>query len=61
MKQLEVAMEGNAQMLIHLGKNYLGQDKSDTQIVNEVNQIFDKDSLIRIAKVIADDKQEPTE
>lgn len=56
MKQLEVAMEGNAQMLIHLGKNYLGQDKSDTQVVTEVNQFFDKDSLIRIAKVIADEK-----
>ena len=43
-------------MLIHLGKNYLGQDKSDTQVVTEVNQFFDKDSLIRIAKVIADEK-----
>lgn len=36
LKQMQVAMEGNVPMLIHLGKNYLDQTEK-TQISGELN------------------------
>lgn len=56
MKQMEVAMEGNPQMLIHLGKNYLDQDKGDAKVVQEVNQYFDKETIKEMARIIANEE-----
>jgi hypothetical protein len=49
-KQVTVAMEGNPQMLIHLGKNLLGQSEKITQetTVNVLRNIIDLDTTAQV-------------
>lgn len=49
-KQFEVAMEGNPQMLVHLGKNLLGQSDKITQetTVNVLKNIIDLDTDVTV-------------
>lgn len=59
-KQMEVAMQGDIRMLIHLGKNYLGQD--DKSQVNSANNIsvqqpkVDTETLKELARALLDER-----
>lgn len=58
MKQMEMAMKGNIQMLIHLGKQYLDQtDKA--HVTNDVNnnvRIVDDKTLKELAQALIDER-----
>jgi hypothetical protein len=57
MKQMEVAMEGNVPMLIHLGKNYLDQTEKAQITGNlEVNNTYDPDMIKKIAQAIVNEQ-----
>jgi len=59
MKQMEIAMEGNVQMLIHLGKTECGQsEKTEINSSITVKDNLTKEALNNFAKAILNEIDE---